>query len=322
MALQPQRFRMNTTSYVLQAVSAKSIPIMLLLFLSAMTTSAQTKITRQVIGNTGGIAQSGEHRIHGTLTQTGAGLLPREEGNLHGAGFWYRAFIRAGARVFFPQMEAEVGTTVTIPLILEHSERLVHYGPRSFRAKIRFNRSLLVPTGSTPACTPDGDDCLMEISGVVEDLQTDTLAQLEFLATLGNAESTPLIIEEIVWEQRGERLFTAEKEDGEFRLLGVCREGDQIRLIRAGGPASRLRALPNITEGPATIEYVAGEAGPIRIALIDELGREETVLIDGSVDAARLYRNTFDLGDLPTGSYFIVMRTPTESLIEQLIIRK
>lgn len=296
----------------------------LLLFLSLwpLMLSAQTQISRQVIGNAGGQTESGRHRIHGTLSQTSVGLLPRRDDSLHGVGFWYKAEILASAHVRFPIIEAEVGTIVTIPLILEDSERLLRYGPRSFRARIRFNRSLLVPEGTTPFCSPDGDDCVMEITGLATGRETDTIARLDFRATLGNAESTPLIIEEIVWESKAERRFVAEKVNGEFRLLGVCREGEGLRLIRAGGPASRLRAIPNITDGPAAIEYVAGEAGQMRLVVVDQLGREETVLFHGTVDAARLYQNSFDLSRLSTGSYFLVMRTATETLIEQLIIQK
>ena len=313
---------MNTGLHLAAKMVQKCGFLLLLLPLLLSTVSAQTQVSRQVIGNAGGQTESGVHRIHGTLSQTSAGLLPRGDNDLHGVGFWYKAEILASARVRFPVIEAEVGTLVTIPLILEDSERLLRYGPRSFRARIRFNRSLLVPEGATPICTPDGNDCVMEISGIATGQETDTIARLEFRATLGNAENTPLIIEEIIWESKAERRFVAEKVNGEFRLLGVCREGGHLRLIRTGGPASRLRATPNITDGPAVIEYVASEAGRMRLFLVDELGREEAILFQGSVDAARLYQDSFDLSRLSTGNYFLVMRTATESLIEQLIIRK
>ncbi|MCB9216810.1 MAG: hypothetical protein R3F28_16825 [Candidatus Kapaibacterium sp.] len=290
--------------------------------LTTIGASAQHRVDRQVMGSGGGATGNLGHQVSGTLSQAAAGLLSPDGENLAGIGFWHKPFVEADALVRFPVIEAEVGTRVTIPLILDNSARLLRYGPRSFQARVRFNRSLLEPIGGTPRCTPDGDDCVMEISGTVSGNLVDTLARLEFTAMLGNAESTPLTIDTIIWERRGESEFTPRKEDGEFRLLGVCREGDHIRLIRGGGPASRLNALPNITEGPARLDVVTNETGSVHISVVDPLGREASILFDGELEAARLYQLSLDLGSLATGLYFIVMQSESERIVQQLHIRR
>ena len=293
-----------------------------LVLLTTLGASAQHRVDRGVMGSGGGTTGSSGHFVSGTLSQTAAGLISRENRNLTGIGFWHKAFVEADVLVRFPIVEAEVGTNVTIPLILDNSQGLLRYGPRSFKATIRFNRSLLEPRGTTPPCTPDGDDCVMEISGQLAGTLADTLARLEFTAVLGNAESTPLTIDTVVWEQHGESKFTARKENGEFRLLGVCREGDHVRLIRGGGPASRLQAIPNITDGTTRLDFVANETGNVRIALVDPLGREQSLLFESEAEAARLYQLNVDLGNLPTGGYFIVMQAGRERLIERIQIQK
>ncbi|MGE3802139.1 MAG: hypothetical protein AB7H80_14070 [Candidatus Kapaibacterium sp.] len=290
--------------------------------LTTLGVSAQHRVDRQVMGSGGGVTGNPGHQVSGTLSQTVAGLVSPGGESLAGIGFWHKPFVEADALVRLPVIEAEVGTRVTIPLILDNSTRLLRYGPRTFQARVRFNRSLLEPTGGTLPCIPDGDDCVMEIFGTVSGNLVDTLARLEFTAMLGNAESTPLTIDTIIWERRGETEFTPRKEDGEFRLLGVCREGDHIRLIRGGGPASRLNAFPNITEGSTRLDIVTNETGPVHISIVDPLGREVEFLFDGELEAARLYQFSVDLGSLATGLYLVVMQSESERIVQQLHIRR
>ena len=51
--------------------------------------------------------------------------------------------------------------------------------------------------------------------------------------------------------------------------------------VPEGAPALALRAFPNPTTGQATLQYALPEAGRVRLALYDVLGREVAVLADG-----------------------------------------
>lgn len=298
----------------------------LLLLTSHPVLDAQHRVERPVGSSAGGWSSSGGYRVGGTLSQSAAGLLQRDSGlagiGLARVGFWHRPSVEATAVVRIPEISAEVGTRLTIPVILESSERLLHYGPRSFRLRLRFNRTLLDPDPlSTPPCVLEGGDCVMEITGRVEGILSDTIARLEFTALLGDAEATPLAIDTIEWEERGERRFRAERTNGLFTLLGVCREGGQIRLIHTGAPAGRLSILPNVTQGSTTLEFLSPESLPVRITLVDALGREQRVLVNADAESSRLYRIGIDLSDLATGGYFVVMQAGETRLIERVNIR-
>ena len=283
-------------------------------------------IIRDVNGS-GGVRMtaSNGHALHGTVSQTSIGRVSIENQTTRlDVGFWYWAKTVAPVCVRLPIAEAEPGTTLTIPLLLEQAENMPAGGQLGFRARIRFNRSLLQPVQDTPECLWDGGDCLLDIEGPVtaEMLQTGILAKLQFLVKLGDSESTPLIIEEFEWIGGGERDITTILKHGQFNLLGVCREGGEVRLVHGTGPASRVRVWPNPASGSTEVAFVSREEGPVRVTLVDAIGREVATLAEQTVEAVKLYSINADLSSIPSGSYFLVFRTPTEVKTTRLTIEQ
>lgn len=180
--------------------------------LSKSTSAAPSgfQIIRDVNGY-GGTAMAGTTmRLSGTVSQASIGRLRRPNGSQHNVGFWYWAkSSELYACVRMPIAEAEPGTVLNIPLLLEESNRLPVDGTLRFHARIRYNRTLLQPVNGTPDCQWDGDDCIIEVEGNVtaNSIETGVLANLQFLAKLGNAESTPLTIESLSWSNLGNARF-------------------------------------------------------------------------------------------------------------------
>jgi hypothetical protein len=288
---------------------------------SGMELHAQTTVTRKVIAGGGGTTASSGHTIRGTLSQTAVGRLTYgSSADRHNVGFWYWALRpEVVTRVSIPQLQAEPGTRLMIPLNLETGPTLAPFIPRPFRARIRFNHTLLHAAGSTPACTYDNNDCVIEINGIAT-VEDGVIAEMEFIVALGNAESTPLTIEEFTWEQKGEERIATVREHGELQLLGVCREGDQIRLIRSGSFASRIRIWPNPVAERATLEFVSAETGPVEIRLVDMLGNDVAELVTAEAKAEQLYRLELDLGAVASGSYVLVYSTPSGKMTQRLLV--
>ena len=65
-----------------------------------------------------------------------------------------------------------------------------------------------------------------------------------------------------------------------------------------------LPARPNPTRGATTVAFTMGEAGPARVTVVDVLGREVAVLLDGSAEAGP---QELTLGALPAGTYRVVL---------------
>ena len=284
----------------------------------------QHDIIRDVMGSGGDVMKSDEHIAHGTVSQTTIGRVLRPNNFGHNIGFWYWAR-KFGSRVCvrLPRVAADAGSKVVIPLILEESTDLLRHGPIRFRARIRFNGTLLEPTGLTPACEWQGNDCIIEIEGTATS-EIGVLAELEFIAKLGNDVNTPLFIESIQWFPNDNREIKTVRKHGEFTLLGICRAGDHARLIlsNSGGIVARLSAMPNPASVYVMVEFVTGEAGNAQITLVDGLGAEQAMIVDQQVVGDRIYRVGVDLSTISSGSYFLVLKTPTVVKTTPLIIQQ
>ena len=296
----------------------------LLMAVPTIRALAQHQLIREVMGSGGEVMKSDEHGAHGTISQTTIGRVLRPNNYGHNIGFWYWAK-KYGSEVCvrLPRVAADAGTRLSIPLILEESNDLLRRGPVRFRARIRYNGTLLQPTGATPECQWEGNDCILEIEGVA-DKEVGVIAELDVIAKLGNDVNTPLLIEEFEWFPDDNREIQTRRKHGEFTLLGICREGEQARLIvsNRGGVIARISAMPNPASEYVTVEFIAGERGNVRITLVDGIGTEQGVIADQEVEGDRVYRVGVDLSTLPSGSYFLVMQTPTVVRTTPLIIQQ
>lgn len=283
------------------------------------------QIIRDVNGY-GGQAMTGTNlSLHGTVSQASIGRLRRPNGSQHNVGFWYWAKTsELYACVRMPVAQAEPGTVLNIPLLLEESTGLPTDGTLRFRARIRYNRTLLQPVNGTPECQWDGDDCILEVEGVVtaEAVRTGVLANLQFLAKLGNAESTPLTIESLAWSNLGERTIRTVLKPGLFALLGVCRVGGEVRLIHSTGPATRVRIWPNPASDRINVEFISREEGTVRLELVDAIGRQVGTFAEQEAEAVRLYSVSLDLTGVASGTYFLLLRTPTDVKTIRLVIEQ
>ncbi len=293
---------------------------------SAVPMFGQYEIGRDVAGGGGDVMQANNHRLRGTLSQTSIGRLQRATANRHNVGFWYKANVaKPSLCVRVADASAEPGTTLPVRLLLDSINNFPN-GSWSFRARIRFNATLLGPVqdpaGSTPGYQRDGGDGSVVVEGQLATEPGSVLAEFFFLAKLGNAENTTMVLEEFALIGPGENSVEITRKDGLFTLLGVCREGGEIRLIHSAGLASRVVASPNPASGVTTVEFVANEKGVAQLTLVDALGREQEVLIEELIDAGRLYLLDVDVSSLNSGVYFLVFKTRTTLKTQRLVVHQ
>src|SRR5207248_3041613 len=130
-----------------------------------------------------------------------------------------------------------------------------------------FNRSLLLPTGSTPMGTVSGRDRIVHVSGTRQaGVTSGPIAQLEFIAALGDTLATALAIENFAWLDGPVKVQTL---DGEVTIKG---SGGWFLFL----PSGRLTLLPP-QPNPATrstqIIYETIEEGRTQLYVVDALGR-------------------------------------------------
>jgi hypothetical protein len=186
---------------------------------------------------------------------------------------------------------------------------------RQYIARIRFNESMLVPIGSTPKGSIVGGERVITLQGEY-DPTAPLLAELDFLATLGNAEESPLVIEAFDWD-RPDVLIT--RIDGLLRM-DVCREGG-ARLYDATGRIALEPNHPNPFNAMTALTYETIERGYTEVFVLDMLGRRVATLVQGEVEPGR-YRVLFSADNLSSGVYLAVLRTPTQIRFRQMKLVK
>lgn len=212
------------------------------------------------------------------------------------------------AEVEVGTVSASPGERVIVPLHYSASNLDTTYA-KGYRGELRYNKTLLLPTGATPTGTVDGLDRVIAFGGSFPSGITTggDLVQLEFIAMLGNAETAPLRLTS--FELVGAPV-AATITDGEFRLTGLCRNGG-TRLANSDGSFGLKSVRPNPTNGVCEVEYEVVESGMTRLYVVDLLGRRVMELQSGSIDPGR-YVVGFEAGVLGSGTYNIILETPTQ----------
>ncbi|HLA63160.1 MAG TPA: T9SS type A sorting domain-containing protein, partial [Rhodothermales bacterium] len=85
--------------------------------------------------------------------------------------------------------------------------------------------------------------------------------------------------------------------------------------------ALALTVAPNPTAGRASVRYVLPEAGRVRVAVYDVLGREVAVLADGEGAAGR-HEAVLDAGALAPGAYLVRLTSGDTTLVRRLTVAR
>lgn len=215
-------------------------------------------------------------------------------------------------------VEAAPGETVVIPIRVDSIAVPSPCNFAGFTATLSFNKNLLAPTGSTPSCASNslGDLCSVTIHGRRID-NSGVLANLQFIAMLGDTDQTPLTLQSFTWDdcQAADTAL-----NGEFRLQNVCTVGGK-RLFFAVGRLDLKQNRPNPFNPTTEIEYEITEPGRTRLFVSNMLGQTIAVLADGDIDPGR-YQVTFDAGEIPSGIYLYTLQTPTRIVTRMMQVEK
>jgi hypothetical protein len=224
---------------------------------------------------------------------------------LTGIGISEQNIVRK-ASVYIDPLNAATGQTVSMPLMLRSSENLIINGQtREFSARIRFNATLLAPNE-----TPDNDiitngERTIEVSGSIS-TPSGVMKMMNYTTALGNSKCTDLIIDTVIWKNINVEIT---KENGKFCLTNVCPEGGD-RLLNPNGSTQILSVHPNPT---------SGDSGFTEFLIINYLGETVKKVELGEINDFNTQSITINLDDLSSGQYYLILRTPTES-IRQLIM--
>jgi WD40 repeat protein len=207
----------------------------------------------------------------------------------------------AAVTVTAGRVTARQGENVVVPITIDDPAGALGAGATRIDVTLRYNATLLDPTGATPrgAIATGERTILLSLP-----ITTDTiLAGLGFRAALGNDSTTTL---DLSGAAADIPTVTVTERDGLFRLSDLCREGG-ARLLNPEGHV----ALKVLAPG-RDVEIETIEAGHTELVMIDMNGREVRRAIDGEPPPGRSTVH-LDLTGIAAGRYFLILRTPTVS---------
>jgi hypothetical protein len=114
-----------------------------------------------------------------------------------------------------------------------------------------------------------------------------------------------------------------------YRLIGTTQVGTQAVFGpvkgRAGAPRefALSSAWPNPSHGPVSLQFAMPRATHVKLSVVDLMGREMAVLVDGTHKAGRFqvdWDGRSDHGAVPAGLYFIRFVTPEKKLTTRVAI--
>jgi hypothetical protein len=210
-------------------------------------------------------------------------------------------------------IEGAAGDIVTIPIVLESAINLAPAGAGAFVATLRFDRTMLWPLEGNASV--DGNDRIVVVGGRLVS-GSDTLALVPCAVLLGNAERTAITIDSFEWISASVEVV---RRDGEFILNGICRTGTSRLVESTSALKIAIRPNPTGTRAEASIDLT--EDGTTRIDLVDGSGRLVARVFDGEMKHGNMLL-PIEVDGLESGSYYLVVRTPSDVAVERLMIRK
>jgi hypothetical protein len=213
--------------------------------------------------------------------------------------------------VAVPDMRVDPGQQIRVPILLRGRSGVPPGNMTEGAMKLRFKRAVLVPVSPTPPGEIDGDERVIFLRGRMSD-ESDTVAILDLVATLGAVRSTPLHIEEFAWDDAA---IGVQVLDGSV-TLNVCEEGGE-RMFDA---MRRLRLLPNHPNpfGSGTVfEFELFERCRARLEVLDGGGRLVAVAFDAEAEPGH-YSVPFRGNEIPSAVY-VLRLSSGESVLQRLI---
>jgi hypothetical protein len=235
--------------------------------------------------------------------------------NLFGEGLGVQGFATLGVDT----IRAKAGDLVEVPVYLRNALDVDLTGATGFQTELSFNSTLLSPFGSTPkdGTTANGRRSILLTNLPVKADAQGILTKLQFIAMLGDAEGTPLTLQNSY--AVGGKVAVTEA-PGYFELIDVCREGG-TRLFTAAGHVNLFQNRPNPFNAMTVIDYEVIENGATRLIVMDMYGRIVATLVDAVILPGR-YAVSFDAATLPSGTYITVLQTPTNRMLRLMEVVK
>lgn len=210
------------------------------------------------------------------------------------------------------RVDATIGTEVSVPVYVTNKVNFDRTNATQFQVYFSVNGTILTPASPTPAGTFESGGTRRFMVTVPIPTQDSLAATLRFVTTWGSDTSSIIKIDSVVTTDT----IVVRTQNGHVRLTDICREGG-ARLFRLVQQSVGVRVAPMPVENSGTLVLSLVEQGMTTLDLIDISGRVVQKVHRGSMQGGTWFM-PFDITDIPNGTYFLVLSTPTERVTERI----
>lgn len=214
---------------------------------------------------------------------------------------------------------ASPGDVVSMPIRLLSTKSLAETRATEIDMTLSFNASILLTLDQDFLENHvENGERFIRMRIPITSNPNGLLRNLQFAVGLGNDTATNIRFTQ--YSSIGGRIYLTDS-IGRFCVLGICNDGG-VRLYRAdGGNAALTIAPPQPIQQTAHIGITTVENGLTKLSLVNILGQTVATLLNERLLAGE--RNIeLDVSMLNSGTYLLVLQTPSEYRTKMLNIRK
>jgi hypothetical protein len=212
-----------------------------------------------------------------------------------------------------PLLIASPGDTVIIAVRLIASQHLESFPRINYAGRLTFEKSILFPLGTT--YTDIGPTRQVEFTGEYMTGE-ENIVSIPSIVTLGLVSESEITLEEFQWSPP----FIGYTTNIGSIKVNICRDGGE-RLFDGENTFALSLNYPNPFNSFTRIGFSLIERGHTSLYVMDMLGRRIQTLVDEYMDAGQ-YEYDFNAALLPSGQYYYMLMTPTQSVVKIMTLMK
>ncbi len=192
----------------------------------------------------------------------------------------------------------------------------------SYEGVVRVESSILGTIHKEDLVKIKSDSAFINFKGEVIP-ENNVLATIPLKVTLGRVTGTTIDFEFVKWfdTDGNELVYDTDFSSGYFKQLGICEQGGK-RLFNPSGEAGISSLSPNPASDKLHIKLNLTEKGQTKLELYDALGKLSKVIIEEEITDFGEREINESIKELPSGSYSIILTTPTIKQTKNLIISR
>lgn len=218
-----------------------------------------------------------------------------------------------GATIEVDTVYSQTGSLVSVPVFVKNLTNFDRTSVRSVTGHFRVNGTMLSATNNVSNMKLHDDGNLTFDAAIPIPQASGLATTLTFTTAWGNDTASYIIIDSLTFSDT----LTFKTINGAVVMSDICKQGGGARLIKLGAQSAGITVGPNPVMDNADIVVSASEPGMTSVQLYSVAGQHISTILHAHLRPG-VWSYEIDTSGLPTGTYFMVMNTPTETITRRM----